>query len=252
MSEEEITEAAIMSLEGDALSRFHWEHQQQPICRWEELKLLLLEYFRPLDEGTLQEQWMSVMQTGTVAAYQKEFIIKANPISKIEESISLGSYLKGLKDDVRREFRVHGLITLKETMIWSLRIDQKLHPEASQNLGQEYPYQKKSYFNTPPHNPNYNPRNSLTMAENTHTHPNQNFNNPHRRATFNPNCPNPNHNQNQPRLTLTNRKMLEHLAKGLCFTCNEKLSHKCVLKKGDECSGYFGGGGSQCEICGEY
>ena len=168
--------------------------------------------------------------------------------------MSLGSYLKGLKDDVRRELRVHGPITLKEAMIWSLRIDQKLHPEAYQNLGptKKYPYQKKPYFNTPPHNPNYNPRNSLTMAENTHTHPNQNFNNPHRRATFNPNCPNPNHNQNQPRLTLTNRKMLEHLAKGLCFTCNEKLSHKCVLKKGDECSGYFGGGGSQCEICGEY
>ena len=76
-------EATIMSLEGDALSRFHWEHQQ-PICRWEELKLLLLEYFRLLDQGTLQEQWMSVMQTRTVAAYQKEFIDKANPIGKIE------------------------------------------------------------------------------------------------------------------------------------------------------------------------
>ena len=124
---------------------------------------------------------MSVMQTGTVAAYQKEFIDKAKPIGKIEESMSLGSYLKGLKDDVNRELRVHGSITLKEAMIWSLRIDQKLHPEAYQNLGptNKYPYLKKPYFNTLPHNPNYNSRVSLTMAENTHTHPNQNFNNPH-------------------------------------------------------------------------
>lgn len=202
-------EAAILSLEGDALSRFHWEHQQQPIRRWEELKLLLLEYFRPLDEGTLQEQWMSMVQTGTIAAYQTEFIEKANPIGKIERSMSMGSYLKGLKDDVRRELRVHGPITLKEAMIWSLRIDQKLHPEAYQNLGptKEYQYQRKPYFNTPPHNPPFQSRHSLTMTENSHPHPHQNFTNSHRRAPFNPNRPNsnPNHNQNRPRLTLTNR-----------------------------------------------
>ena len=46
---------------------------------------------------------MSVVQTGTVAEYEDEFIGKANPLGKVDGPMMLGSFLKGLKEDVRRE-----------------------------------------------------------------------------------------------------------------------------------------------------
>ena len=59
---------------------------------------------------------MTVTRTGSVADYQREFIERANPLGKIDEPYSSGSFLKGLKDDVRKELRVHGPITWKEAM----------------------------------------------------------------------------------------------------------------------------------------
>ena len=70
-----------------------------------------------------------------VAEYQRDFVEHATPLGKIDEPFSLGSFVKGLKEDVRRELRVHGPITLTEAMSWSLRIDQKLHPEAYKSKG---------------------------------------------------------------------------------------------------------------------
>ena len=76
-------EASVVSLEGDALKWFHWEYQQQPIYRGEELKTLILDQFRPMDQGSLHEQWMDLQQIGTVVDYQLDFIEKANPLCKI-------------------------------------------------------------------------------------------------------------------------------------------------------------------------
>ena len=39
---EEVMEAIVVSVEGDALLWFQWEHQQQSIIRWEELKGFIL------------------------------------------------------------------------------------------------------------------------------------------------------------------------------------------------------------------
>ena len=151
--ETEIMESAVLSLQGDALLWFHWEHQQQPITRWEELKTLLLERFKLMEEGTLHEQWMTLQQIGTVAEHQRDFVERATPLGKIDEPFSLSSFVKGLKEDVRRELTVHGLITLKEAMTWSLGIDQKLHLEAYKSKGptKDYFVQRKIHYPTQIH-----------------------------------------------------------------------------------------------------
>ena len=46
-----------------------------------------------------------------MADYQRDFIDKANPLGKIDEPTLMGSFIKGLKEDVRRELRVHGPLT---------------------------------------------------------------------------------------------------------------------------------------------
>ena len=82
----------------------------------------------------------------------------------------------------------------------------------------------KAHYHT---NLYYQPRQFFSSPEN---HSSQNFitRNQQRKAPFNPTHnsvkPSSGHNLPQPRVTLSNREMLEKRAKGLCFTCNEKWS----------------------------
>lgn len=57
---EEKVEAAAMYFEGEALAWFQWENGRQPVLRWEDLKLLLLERFRPSQEESALEKLLAL------------------------------------------------------------------------------------------------------------------------------------------------------------------------------------------------
>ena len=118
LSEKEKVESAVISLEGVALQWFHWEHQRRPIKRWEKLKGLVLRRFRPDEEGTLHEQWMMVGQTNLVEEYNLEFVEKANPLGEIPEKFLMGTYFKGLEENVRRELRLFEPVNLTMQCPW--------------------------------------------------------------------------------------------------------------------------------------
>lgn len=88
-------EAAVVGLEGDALSWYNWEHRRQPINRWSELRKLVLQQFRPANSGSLYEQWLAVRQLDTVANYRRQFIKLAAPLDQIPERILMGQFLHG-------------------------------------------------------------------------------------------------------------------------------------------------------------
>lgn len=69
LNEEEKIEATVVALEGQALTWFEWEHKRRPVESWGQVKALLRRQFRSLATGTLQEQWLSNTQTGTVSEY---------------------------------------------------------------------------------------------------------------------------------------------------------------------------------------
>lgn len=60
LSEEEKLEAAVVGFDGDALLWYQWENRRRPIRRWEEMRSLILQQFRPQHAGTLCEQWLAV------------------------------------------------------------------------------------------------------------------------------------------------------------------------------------------------
>lgn len=62
LTEEEKAEVAVVTMEGDALFWYRWEHRR----RWE-LKTLLRRQFRTTQEGSLYEQWLAVTQNSSVA-----------------------------------------------------------------------------------------------------------------------------------------------------------------------------------------
>lgn len=71
LSEEVKVEAVVVGLEGDTLLWYQWEQQtRKPINTWEEMKGMLLRQFRPLDAGSLHEQWLTLVQEGTMEDYR--------------------------------------------------------------------------------------------------------------------------------------------------------------------------------------
>ena len=94
--------------------------------RWEELKNLILERFRPYEDGDLYEQWMSVEQTGSVADYRREIVTRLNYVNLVDELVLIGAFLRGLCEEVKVELKLMGPTTLDQAMDWAERIDRKL------------------------------------------------------------------------------------------------------------------------------
>ena len=73
--------------EGEALAWYIWEEGQRPFQGWEEFKELLLLRFRSSQEGTLQEQLMSLIQTSTVQDYWRQFEMLSTPLHELPSSV---------------------------------------------------------------------------------------------------------------------------------------------------------------------
>ncbi|KAF8398742.1 hypothetical protein HHK36_014600 [Tetracentron sinense] len=82
-SNEEKLEAAIVAFEGDALLWYQWENKKRSIVFWEEMKILLLKQFRSTQDGSLHEQWLALVQEGSVREYQRKFIELSAPLENV-------------------------------------------------------------------------------------------------------------------------------------------------------------------------
>ena len=60
MSEEEKVEVAVLSLEEEAFMWYQFEDDRSPRTDWQEIKSMILKYFRPGEDEDLFEQWMAV------------------------------------------------------------------------------------------------------------------------------------------------------------------------------------------------
>lgn len=119
-------EAVVVALEGDALRWYQWEHKRHPIRRWADLKEFILRQFRSSSGGSLYEQWLTTVQTSTVAEYRRKFIETAAPLERISEEIFLGQFLNGLKEDIRAEVRLLIPLNLEQAMEMALRVEEKI------------------------------------------------------------------------------------------------------------------------------
>ncbi|XP_062073720.1 uncharacterized protein LOC133777970 isoform X1 [Humulus lupulus] len=104
--EAHMLEAAIIGLEGDALTWFQWEHQRCPITSWSALKHLLLLRFREVPVGSTTEELLSVRQESTVKACRLKWEALASRVVGVPEHILEGSFIKGLKEEVKGPLHV--------------------------------------------------------------------------------------------------------------------------------------------------
>lgn len=125
LSENEKLEAAVVSMDGDALRWYQWENKQHPIRLWADLKLFILRQFRPTHTGSLYEQWLATEQTTTVAEYRRKFIEMAAPLDGIPETILMGKFVNGLKEELKAEIRVLNPMSLDQAMEMAGRVEER-------------------------------------------------------------------------------------------------------------------------------
>lgn len=151
LTEMEKLEAAIVSLDGDALLWYQWENNRRPIRRWEELKGMLLRQFRPSSSGSLYEQWLNHNQTAGVVEYRRRFIELMAPLTDVPEEIAKGQFINGLKDDIRAEVRVMGPRSLDHAMDLAVKVEDKL--QCGMRKRAETKGTGASYFSTMSYSP---------------------------------------------------------------------------------------------------
>lgn len=130
LSEEEILEAVVVALEGDALRWCQWEQKRRPIQFWADLKEFILRQFRPTNGGSLYEQWLSTTQLTTVNEYRIKFIETAAPLERVFENLLMGHFINGLKKDIKAEVRLLNPLNLEQAMDLAVRSKKNIvYPE---------------------------------------------------------------------------------------------------------------------------
>lgn len=202
---EEKMEAAILSLQGDALAWFRWSNRQNQITNWEELKTLFLRKFRPIQGGDLYEQWSSLEQDGNTGDYIRRFIELAAPLDGVSDRVALGSFIKGLKPIIKNELRLWAPTDLGRAMDLAQQIEEKNRVIRSSGFG-SLGFRSSTQLKTP----NY-------PTTNTHQ-PTPNYKpGVHFRRS---------HGEDKP---LTESQINNKRAKGLCYKCDERWfkGHQC-------------------------
>ena len=125
MTEEEKIAAAIISLDGKALTWFQWEDGHRPILNWEELKVRLLDRFRRIQEGTLCEQFLSLRPDGSVRDYLRTFELLASALDGVPKNVQESTFINGLKLEIRAEVRMLKPVGLREVMNLAQRVEER-------------------------------------------------------------------------------------------------------------------------------
>ncbi|GJS64182.1 ankyrin repeat-containing protein [Tanacetum coccineum] len=79
---------------------------RSPFRLWEGLKRRLFERFQLSQEGTLYEQFLAITQEGTAREYIGLFETLARQLVGIPEEVMEGTFIKGLRPELRLAVRV--------------------------------------------------------------------------------------------------------------------------------------------------
>lgn len=125
VTEAEKIQAAMVAMEGKALTWYQWWEFCSPNPTWEDFKAALLKRFQPSMLQTPYELLLSLKQSGSVEEYRAQFELYAGPLHAAEPEYLKGIFLNGLKEAMKAELKLHPVSTLPELMDFAQRIDEK-------------------------------------------------------------------------------------------------------------------------------
>ena len=129
---------------------YRWFEKAWPNITWEEFTLALCVRFGPTDYEDFDEALAKLQQTGTVHEYQTQFERLATRVQDWPEKALVGSYISGLKEEIRSEVKL-----FRPTSLLHAASLAKLHEEKLQR--QRCRVQKLGLLPTPSPKPTTTP-----------------------------------------------------------------------------------------------
>ncbi|XP_019417272.1 PREDICTED: uncharacterized protein LOC109328313 [Lupinus angustifolius] len=214
-----ITIAAV-HMEGDVIPWFQLLNRNNQIQNWSTLVSAIETQFGPSLFDCPRSMLFKLTQTESVSHYNSEFTNLANRVIGVSTEALLDCFISGLKEDIRREVIVQCPTSLVKAVALAKLYEEKYQPATNHSKT------KTNYISFTPH---------------THKQPTPYFSTKPTN-TLPPLLPTPhikphtfqNTNHKTPLVKkMTTAEMQVRREKGLCFTCDEKLSfnHKCPNKQ---------------------
>lgn len=123
LTEREGLEAIELCLEGEALTWYEWEENEQPFMTWREFRERLLERFQGTPGEQLLEQFLCIEQSTTVREYRKVFEALASRVQGVSDETKESTFIKGLKPDIKATLRLWEPRGLRDVMRLAQRIE---------------------------------------------------------------------------------------------------------------------------------
>ncbi|RRT54617.1 hypothetical protein B296_00018556 [Ensete ventricosum] len=98
-------EIAAIYFEGDVIQWFNWYEYTHGGLSWQRFKEGLLNHLGPIDFDNIDRQLAKIRQTSTIHKYQTRF-------EHLSKKQLLGTFIEGLKSEIRGEVKVRPLYTL--------------------------------------------------------------------------------------------------------------------------------------------
>lgn len=125
VAEEDKVDAAIVSLEGKALTWFQWADARTPIQSWTEFKTEVVERFHYKQMGDEWEQLLALKQMGTMEEYRERFETLSAPLKDVTEEVLIGAFLNGLDEDIRCDVKLMHPTNLKQLMTYATQVSDR-------------------------------------------------------------------------------------------------------------------------------
>lgn len=187
--------------------------------------------FRSSQEGSLQEQLLSLRQTTTVKEFRRHFEVLSAPLKGLPDAVLEAAFVNGLRADIQAELRQVNPTGLAAKMILAQRIEDKLVALESYRFLSSQRWSKSqpsgAHFSTRTTTPHLSKPETTTPTQPNQNSQNLNLQNTNSQTSCNIS------NTTFPYKKMTDKEMEELRAKGLCYRCNEKFfrGHRCSQKK---------------------
>ncbi|RWW32274.1 hypothetical protein GW17_00003069 [Ensete ventricosum] len=122
-------EIAVIHLEGDVIQWFNWFKHTHGGLSWQRFKEGLLDRFGPTNFNNIDGQLAKIRQTSTIQEYQTRFKRLSNQTENWSEKQLSGTFIEGLKPEIREEVKARQPYTLMATISFAHIQEEQLNHE---------------------------------------------------------------------------------------------------------------------------
>lgn len=167
VEEEDRIQAAMVAMEGKALTWYQWWEFCAKSPNWTDFKQAVIQQFQPSMNQSPYELLLSLKHEGTVAEYREKFELYAGPLRGTEPEYLKGIFQNGLKEVARAELKLHPINSLPELMDYVQWIDEKNSLIEKDNVGGNRGGPTRSYSSS--RTVTWEPRNKGTTTKTRET-----------------------------------------------------------------------------------